>query len=99
MKLAGITPTIVTGTPAASLDNQVPEPVKTERLARLQAMIDRQMQAFNENFVGRRVDVLFANDAWLSLVGGRPVWVVRVYRMAVPSGVQRGWVARGLFGP
>jgi len=47
------------GTPAAALEAQVPEPVKAERLARLQALIDRQMLTFNESFVGRRVDVLF----------------------------------------
>ena len=47
------------GTPAADLEDQVPEAVKTERLARLQALIDRQMRAFNDSFVGRHVDVLF----------------------------------------
>jgi tRNA-2-methylthio-N6-dimethylallyladenosine synthase len=47
------------GTPAASLEDQVPEAVKTERLARLQALIDRQMREFNEDFVGEAVDVLF----------------------------------------
>ena len=35
------------GTPAAEMDDQVPEEVKAERLQRLQAAIDRQQAAFN----------------------------------------------------
>ena len=35
------------GTPAAEMAEQVPEEVKTERLHRLQAAIDRQQAAFN----------------------------------------------------
>jgi tRNA-2-methylthio-N6-dimethylallyladenosine synthase len=41
------------------MDGQVPEEVKAERLARLQALIDRQMKAFNAACVGRHLDVLF----------------------------------------
>lgn len=47
------------GTPAAELENQVPEDVKTERLAILQAEISRQQQVFNEAFAGMRMKVLF----------------------------------------
>jgi tRNA-2-methylthio-N6-dimethylallyladenosine synthase len=47
------------GTPAAIAPDQVPEPVKAERLARLQALFARQMRAFNESMIGRRVAVLF----------------------------------------
>ena len=47
------------GTPASSLDKQVPEPLKTERLARLQALLNSQMTEFNNAHIGRRVDVLF----------------------------------------
>jgi tRNA-2-methylthio-N6-dimethylallyladenosine synthase len=47
------------GTPAAAAPDQVPEPVKAERLARLQALFARQARAFNESMVGRRVAVLF----------------------------------------
>lgn len=47
------------GTPASAMPDQVPEPVKTERLARLQALIERQRQAFNAAMVGRAVPVLF----------------------------------------
>src|SRR5262249_57713572 len=35
------------GTPAADMPDQVPEPVKSERLYRLQATIDRHQAAFN----------------------------------------------------
>ena len=47
------------GTPAADKENQVPEPVKLERLHRLQALLDEQRRAFNAATVGRVVDVLF----------------------------------------
>ncbi|MGY2052126.1 tRNA (N6-isopentenyl adenosine(37)-C2)-methylthiotransferase MiaB [Methylobacterium sp. JK268] len=47
------------GTPAAESDDAVPEAVKRERLAELQALIDSQAKAFNAATVGRVVDVLF----------------------------------------
>jgi tRNA-2-methylthio-N6-dimethylallyladenosine synthase len=47
------------GTPAASLDGQVPEPVKAERLAELQAVLQRQQRAFNAGCVGRVLPILF----------------------------------------
>ncbi|HKF62042.1 MAG TPA: tRNA (N6-isopentenyl adenosine(37)-C2)-methylthiotransferase MiaB [Dongiaceae bacterium] len=47
------------GTPAALAQDQVPEPQKAERLARLQALFQRQMLAFNESMIGRRLPVLF----------------------------------------
>ena len=46
------------GTPAAEMDDQVPEPVKRERLARLQAAIDRNQAAFNARWLGKKLDVL-----------------------------------------
>jgi tRNA-2-methylthio-N6-dimethylallyladenosine synthase len=46
------------GTPAAELAEQVPEEVKSERLARLQERLETHRQAFNEGTVGRSVDVL-----------------------------------------
>jgi tRNA-2-methylthio-N6-dimethylallyladenosine synthase len=46
------------GTPAAELANQVPDFVKSERLSRLQALLDQQRQAFNHKTVGRILDVL-----------------------------------------
>ncbi len=46
------------GTPAALMPGQVPEPVKAERLAELQALLDAQQRAFNEASVGREMTVL-----------------------------------------
>jgi tRNA-2-methylthio-N6-dimethylallyladenosine synthase len=47
------------GTPGADMDDQLAEDVKSERLAQLQAAIDRNQQAFNRSCVGRTFDVLF----------------------------------------
>ncbi|WGJ16648.1 tRNA (N6-isopentenyl adenosine(37)-C2)-methylthiotransferase MiaB [Methylocapsa sp. D3K7] len=46
------------GTPAAELDDQIPEAVKVERLSRLQTLLDQQRYAFNRKMVGRVLDVL-----------------------------------------
>jgi tRNA-2-methylthio-N6-dimethylallyladenosine synthase len=46
------------GTPAAEMETQVPEPVKAERLARLQNLLETQRQAFNRGTVGQTLDVL-----------------------------------------
>jgi tRNA-2-methylthio-N6-dimethylallyladenosine synthase len=46
------------GTPAAELQNQIPNAVKSERLMRLQTLLDRQRLAFNRKMVGRAFDVL-----------------------------------------
>ncbi len=46
------------GTPGAVMDNQVPEDVKTERLARLQELLNQQQQAFNEGTIGKTMPVL-----------------------------------------
>jgi len=47
------------GTPGADMDDQIAEDVKSERLQRLQAAIDRQQDAFNQSCVGKSFDVLF----------------------------------------
>ena len=47
------------GTPAAGMTEQVPEAVKTERLAHLQQLLDRQQRAFNRRAVGTTMAVLF----------------------------------------
>ena len=46
------------GTPAATMADQVPEAVKDERLARLQAAITEGSLAFNRSTIGRRCTVL-----------------------------------------
>jgi tRNA-2-methylthio-N6-dimethylallyladenosine synthase len=47
------------GTPAAAMAGQVDEAVKTERLARLQALIESQQRAFNASQLDRVLPVLF----------------------------------------
>ncbi|MBL8667592.1 MAG: tRNA (N6-isopentenyl adenosine(37)-C2)-methylthiotransferase MiaB [Rhodospirillales bacterium] len=49
------------GTPAADAA-QLPEAVKTERLAVLQCLLDRQQRAFNDACVGRVLPVLIDGD-------------------------------------
>lgn len=46
------------GTPGAELDGQVPEPVKSERLSRLQSLLGEQQLAFNRSMVGKSMDIL-----------------------------------------
>jgi tRNA-2-methylthio-N6-dimethylallyladenosine synthase len=47
------------GTPAAEMRGQVPEPLKSERLHRLQGAIERHQGRFNARCLGGRFDVLF----------------------------------------
>ncbi len=47
------------GTPAAAMENHVPEEVKAERLAKLQSLLSAQQSAFNAACVGSQVPVLF----------------------------------------
>ena len=47
------------GTPAADRTDQVPEAIKTERLIRLQALLENQRLAFNRACIGRTLPVLF----------------------------------------
>jgi tRNA-2-methylthio-N6-dimethylallyladenosine synthase len=47
------------GTPAAALPKQIPEDVKSARLAQLQALLDKQQAEFNQLCAGRTVPVLF----------------------------------------
>ncbi len=74
------------GTPAAERDDQVDEGVKVERLARLQAEIDRHQDAFNARCVGRTFEVLFEKPGRLpgQLVGRSP-YLQPVHVMAPPS--------------
>jgi tRNA-2-methylthio-N6-dimethylallyladenosine synthase len=46
------------GTPAAEHDAQVPEDVKDDRLARLQALLNEQQRQFNEASVGKITPIL-----------------------------------------
>ena len=62
------------GTPAADMDDQVPQEEKAERLQRLQALVSRQQRAFNARHAGSELDVLLEKPGKLSgqLVGKSP---------------------------
>ena len=71
------------GTPAAVRDDQVPEPVKVERLAVLQALLDKQQARFNAGFAGRSVDVLFEKRGrHPGQLAGRSPWLQPVHATA-----------------
>ncbi|MEX0853733.1 MAG: MiaB/RimO family radical SAM methylthiotransferase [Bauldia sp.] len=67
------------GTPAAAAADQVPEPVKAERLARLQAAIDAGQSAFLRSKVGSVAEVLFERRGRRpGQVVGRSPWLFPV---------------------
>ncbi len=74
------------GTPAAAMENQVPETIKSDRLARLQALVAQQTQAYNRSMVGRVLPVLFERPGRHSgqLVGRSP-YLQGVHAGADPS--------------
>jgi len=86
------------GTPASSMDRQIPEAVKAERLQRLQALLEEQQAAFAKGLVGRTVPVLFEKPGRKpgQLVGRSPylqpvhveatdTWLGRVAETAIVS--------------
>jgi tRNA-2-methylthio-N6-dimethylallyladenosine synthase len=74
------------GTPAAERDDQVEEETKIERLARLQAAIDRHQDAFNRACAGRTFDVLFEKPGRLpGQIVGRSPYLQPVQVMAPSS--------------
>ncbi len=50
------------GTPASLMKNQVPEAVKTERLAQLQDLLMSQMKTFNQKTVGQDTSILITEQ-------------------------------------
>lgn len=50
------------GTPAAAMEGQIPEPVKKERVHRMQALADRKAEDFCRSFLGKRAQVLFETE-------------------------------------
>jgi tRNA-2-methylthio-N6-dimethylallyladenosine synthase len=67
------------GTPAASAAAQVPEPVKAERLARLQALLDRRQQAFLRSRLGTATEILLERRGKKpGQVVGRSPWLLPV---------------------
>ena len=47
------------GTPAATMEGQIPDDVRTRRLSELQDLLNHQQRAFNDGCVGRVMPVLF----------------------------------------
>jgi tRNA-2-methylthio-N6-dimethylallyladenosine synthase len=67
------------GTPAAAAPDQVPEAVKAERLARLQALLHRQQTAFNAGMIGRQMEVLLEKPGKRSgQLTGKSPWLQAV---------------------
>ena len=68
------------GTPGATLTDQIPEALKTARLAALQALLADQQRAFNSAKVGATVPVLFAEPGRKSgqMLGKSP-WLQSVH--------------------
>jgi tRNA-2-methylthio-N6-dimethylallyladenosine synthase len=74
------------GTPAAQLESQIDEAVKSERLAELQAAIDRRQKQFNRSCLHRRFDVLLEKPGrHPGQVTGRSPYLQAVNVQADPS--------------
>ena len=50
------------GTPAATMPDQVPEPVKKERVHRMQQLADKKAAEFHAGFLGHTMKVLFETE-------------------------------------
>lgn len=71
------------GTPAASHDEQVPETVQSERLQRLQTLLNEQQTNFNLSKVGSTMDVLLEREGREEgQLGGRSPWLQPVHLLA-----------------
>ncbi len=94
------------GTPAATAGEQVPEAVKAARLAELQAVLADQQAAFNAQFLGRTLPVLFdrpgrregqlaGRSPWLHAVHaeGPKSWHNRIVDVAIAAAGPRGLTA------
>jgi len=68
------------GTPAAGMDEQIAPDVMDERLQRLQALLNEQQYAFNQQTVGRTTDILLERQGKLDgqLIGKTP-WLQSVH--------------------
>lgn len=80
------------GTPAASMPRQVPERVRAERLAELQALLAGQARSFDAACVGRSLPVLFERPGRHpgQLVGKTPYLQAVHVAAAAPSGARIG---------
>jgi tRNA-2-methylthio-N6-dimethylallyladenosine synthase len=68
------------------MNDQVPEAEKSERLARLQDILERDRKAFNASWRGKTLSVLFEKPGRLpgQLVGRSP-YLLPVHAMASPD--------------
>jgi tRNA-2-methylthio-N6-dimethylallyladenosine synthase len=74
------------GTPAANAPHQVPEPVKAERLAILQAAIEKGRLAFDTSCIGRRFEVLVEKPGrYPGQMVGRSPWLQPVQLDLAPD--------------
>lgn len=71
------------GTPAADMDDQIPESIMNKRLQRLQALLNEQQFDFNKGLVGMKTKLLLERNGKLEgqLVGKSP-WLTSVHVMA-----------------
>lgn len=73
------------GTPGALREDQVPEEIKVERLARLQELLNTQQLAFNRRMVGKTLPVLFDREGKLpGQVVGRSPYMQSVHVTGAP---------------
>ncbi|MGY9055830.1 MAG: tRNA (N6-isopentenyl adenosine(37)-C2)-methylthiotransferase MiaB [Alphaproteobacteria bacterium] len=91
------------GTPAATAEDHVPEQVKIERLAELQALLAEQQTAFNTQYLGQTMPVLFdrpgrkdgqlaGRSPWLHAVhaAGKPEWQNQIINVTITAAGPRG---------
>ena len=68
------------GTPSSALEDVVPDKIKNERLAQIQAVLRKQQQSFNNKFNGHLVPVLFdRRGRQKSQLAGRSPWMQAVH--------------------
>jgi tRNA-2-methylthio-N6-dimethylallyladenosine synthase len=74
------------GTPGADMPDQVPEVVKSERLARLNELVTAQLRDFGGACVGKTLDVLIEKPGRMpGQVGGRSPYLQAVHLVAPES--------------
>ncbi|MGI9403423.1 MAG: tRNA (N6-isopentenyl adenosine(37)-C2)-methylthiotransferase MiaB [Hyphomicrobium sp.] len=74
------------GTPAGKLGDQVPDVVKSDRLLRLQKLLDSQQSAFNAQCVGQTFPVLFEKPGRRpGQLAGRSPYLQAVHAEAAPE--------------
>lgn len=68
------------GTPAAEIEQQVPESIKKERLEQLQKKLQNQQYAFNQSQIGQNIPILIEKPGRLAgQVVGRSPWLQPVH--------------------